>query len=238
MAQWFRRRKFGTLTGAWTSVANLGGIVAAAPLAALLPVIGWRASFAAIGVAVLFAALLGFLVVRNSPTDLGWPALIDPDALVQSAPAGRPLAFSQGFGPVLREPNTWLLGGYAFLLFGTMTMMQGLWAVPYLMDIHGDTQQEAANALTLWAVGLIVGCTTWGYVADHVVKTRKGVVSIGAVVYALLWVLLAVAPAGLPAGVLRLAMFWGGFFASTWIPAYAQLRDAVPLRPSRPPWAR
>jgi hypothetical protein len=75
---------------------------------------------------------------------------------------------------VLREPNTWLLGGYAFLLFGTMTMMQGLWAVPYLMDIHGETQQEAANALTLWAVGLIVGCTTWGYVADHVVKTRKG----------------------------------------------------------------
>jgi MFS family permease len=31
MAQWFRRREFGTLTGAWTSVANLGGIVAAAP---------------------------------------------------------------------------------------------------------------------------------------------------------------------------------------------------------------
>jgi MFS family permease len=95
MAQWFRRREFGTLTGAWTSVANLGGIVAAAPLAALLPVIGWRASFAAIGVAVLFAALLVFLVVRNSPTDLGWPALIDPDAPVQSAPAGRPLAFWQ-----------------------------------------------------------------------------------------------------------------------------------------------
>jgi sugar phosphate permease len=230
MAQWFRRREFGTLTGAWTSAANLGGIVAAAPLAALLPVIGWRASFAAIGVAVLLAALLVVLVVRDSPTDLGWPALVDTDAPVQSDPAGRPLGFWQGFGPVLREPNTWLLGGYAFLLFGTMTMMQGLWAVPYLMDVHGETQQEAANALTFWAVGLIVGCTTWGYLADHVVKTRKGVVSVGAVVYALLWVFLAVAPAGLPDGVLLLAMFWGGFFASTWIPAYAQLRDSVPPR--------
>jgi sugar phosphate permease len=228
MAQWFRRREFGTLTGAWTSVANLGGIAAAAPLAALLPVIGWRASFGAIGFAVLLTALLVFLVVRDSPADLGWPALIDPDAPTSSRTANRPLSFRQGLRLVLREPNTWLLGGYAFLLFGTMTMMQGLWAVPYLMDIHGYTQQKAANALTLWAVGLIAGCTLWGYVADRVVKSRKGVVGIGAAVYALLWVLLAIKPAGLPDGVLLLAMFWGGFFASTWIPAYAQLKDAVP----------
>jgi sugar phosphate permease len=228
MAQWFRRREFGTLTGAWTSVANLGGIAAAAPLAALLPLIGWRASFAAMGVAVLATAVLVSIVVRDSPADLGWPTLFDPDEPIPSARASRPLPFWESLRIVLREPTTWLLGGYAFLLFGTMTMMQGLWAVPYLMDINGYTQQEAANMLTLWGVGLIVGCTLWGYVADRVVKTRKGVICAGAVVYAFLWVLLAVEPAGLPGGVLQLAMFWGGFFASTWIPAYAQLKEAVP----------
>jgi sugar phosphate permease len=228
MAQWFRRREFGTLTGAWTSVANLGGIAAAAPLAALLSLVGWRVSFGAIGVAVLATAVLVSIVVRDSPADLGWPTLIDPDAPIQSAGASRSLSFWESFRIVLREPNTWLLGGYAFLLFGTMTMMQGLWAVPYLMDIYGYTQQKAANMLTLWGVGLIVGCTLWGYVADRVVKTRKGVVCTGALVYAFLWVLLAVKPAGLPDGVLQVAMFWGGFFASTWIPAYAQLKEAVP----------
>ena len=228
IAQWFRRREFGTLTGAWTSVANLGGITAAAPLAALLPLIGWRASFAAIGVAVLATAVLVSIVVRDSPADLGWPALIDPDAPIQSAGASRPVSFWESLGIVLREPNMWLIGGYAFLLFGTMTMMQGLWAVPYLMDIYGYTQQAAANMLTLWGVGLIVGCTLWGYVADRVVKTRKGVVCTGAVVYAFLWVLLAVKPAGLPDGLLQVAMFWGGFFASSWIPAYALLKEAVP----------
>jgi len=41
-------------------------------------------------------------------------------------------------------------------------------------------------------------------------------------------VVLAVKPDGLPSGVLQVAMFWGGFFASTWIPAYAQLKEAVP----------
>jgi hypothetical protein len=44
------------------------------------------------------------------------------------------------------------------------------------MDVYGQTQQQAANHLTLWAVGLIVGCTIWGYVADKIVRTRKGVV--------------------------------------------------------------
>jgi hypothetical protein len=47
-------------------------------------------------------------------------------------------------------------------------------------------------------------------------------------VYALLWVLLALRPVGLPDGLLWVAMFWGGFFASTWIPSYAQLKDSVP----------
>ena len=109
-----------------------------------------------------------------------------------------------------------------------MTMMQGLWAVPYLMDAYGQTQQQAANALTLWAIGLIVGCTLWGYMADKIVGSRKRVVLAGAVVYALLWALLAIRPVGLPVGMLWVAMFWGGFFASTWIPSYAQLKDSVP----------
>ena len=82
--------------------------------------------------------------------------------------------------------------------------------------------------VTVVAIGLIVGCTLWGYLADTIVGSRKRVVLGGAVVYALLWLLLAIRPGGLPDGLLWVAMFWGGFFASTWIPSYAQLKDSVP----------
>ena len=119
-----------------------------------------------------------------------------------------PLRFRETLRIVLRVPNTWLLGGYAFLLFGTMTMMQGLWAVPSLMEANGLARQEAANVLTLWALGLMFGCTLWGYIADRVVKTRKGVICTGAVLYALVWALLAFESEGLPEAVLPLAMFW------------------------------
>ena len=229
MAQWFRSREFGTLTGAWTSVANLGGLTAAAPLMALITLAGWRLSLGGVGLVMLATALLIYVFVRDSPSELGLPSLADIDDLPRPpSETRRPMPLDQGVLVVLREPNTWLLGSYAFLLFGTMTMMQGLWAVPYLMDVYWQSQQQAANALTLWAVGLIVGCTLWGYVADRIVGSRKRVVLVGAVVYALLWALLALRPAGLPVGLLWGAMFWGGFFASTWIPSYAQLKDTVP----------
>jgi sugar phosphate permease len=228
MAQWFRAREFGTLTGAWTSVANLGGLTAAAPLMALIAVAGWRVSFGAIGAVILLTAALIYAFVRNSPAERGLPSLAEIDGVPTPRIASQSLPLGQGILLVLREGNTWLLGGYAFLLFGTMTMMQGLWAVPYLMDVHGWTQQQAANGLTLWAIGLIIGCTLWGYAADKIVGYRKRVVLAGAVVYALLWALLAIRPAGLPVGLLWVAMFWGGFFASTWIPSYAQLKESVP----------
>jgi sugar phosphate permease len=94
--------------------------------------------------------------------------------------------------------------------------------------VYGYRQQEAAAALTLWSVGLIIGCTLWGYMADQVMGTRKGVVVPGAAVYALLWVLLVVYPEGLSPGMVHLALFWGGLFAPTFVPSYAQLKDSVP----------
>jgi sugar phosphate permease len=228
MAKWFRSTEFGTLTGLWTSVANLGALTATAPLMALITLVGWRLSLGSVGLLVLVTAILIYVIVRDSPAERGLPSLADIDDPTRSQVASHAMPLRQGLLVVLGEPNTWLLGGYAFLLFGTMTMMQGLWAVPYLMDAYGQTQQQAANALTLWAIGLIVGCTLWGYVADKIVGSRKAVVLAGAVMYALLWALLALRPAGLPVGLLWVAMFSGGFLASTWIPAYAQLKDSLP----------
>jgi sugar phosphate permease len=225
MTRWFRSSEFGTLTGAWTSVANLGGLTAAGPLAASIALVGWRISLGTVGVTVLVTALLVHIFVRDTPGELKLPASAEIDSGRRAEPTP---SVWQGMLIVLQTPNTWLLGGYAVLLFGTMTMMQGLWAVPYLMDSYGHTQQQAANMLTLWAVGLIAGCTLWGFVAETIVPSRKTVVLMGAVVYGVLWAVLAIWPSGLPLGVRWLAMFWGGFFASTWIPAYAQLKDSVP----------
>jgi sugar phosphate permease len=201
MAQWFRSSEFGTLTGAWTSVTNLGGLTAAGPLAASIALVGWRISLGTVGVAVLVTALLVHIFVRDTHGELKPPASAEIDGGTHGRGAAPTPSVWQGMLTVLQTPTTWLLGGYAVLLFGTMTMMQGLWAVPYLMDSYGHTQQQAANMLTLWAVGLIAGCTLWGFVAETIVPSRKAVVLVGAAVYGVLWAVLAIWPSGLPVGV-------------------------------------
>src|SRR5512136_2743105 len=45
LANWFRPKEFATLTGVVLTVGNAGAVLAAAPLAFLVGLVGWRASF-------------------------------------------------------------------------------------------------------------------------------------------------------------------------------------------------
>ncbi|HSF03232.1 MAG TPA: MFS transporter, partial [Solirubrobacterales bacterium] len=57
-AEWFRPDEFATVSGLSQTVGNLGGLVAASPLALLVEAIGWRRSFVLIGVVTCFLGLL------------------------------------------------------------------------------------------------------------------------------------------------------------------------------------
>jgi sugar phosphate permease len=123
--QWFRSPEFGTLTGAWTSVANLDGLTVAAPLMVLITLAGWRLSLGGVGLVLLVTAVLMYVFVRDSPSGRRLPSLADIDGLPQPPGAGQSTPLGLGVLVVLREPSAWPLGSYAFLLFGTMTMRKG-----------------------------------------------------------------------------------------------------------------
>jgi len=227
MTQWFRPRAFSFLTGVWTSIGNLGSIAAATPLALLIAQVGWRDSFGLIGLLTGGLALLVWAFLRGRPSDLGLPSMAEIDGR-PPAPPSPPMPLAHALRSLLANRTAWLLCGYGFTLFGTMTMMQGFFAVPYLMDVHGLAKREVADCLTLWAAGLIAGCLVWGYAASRFAESAKQIVLWGAVAYGALWLALALWPAALPFGLLSLAMFWGGFFVASWIPCYAMLRDRIP----------
>ena len=212
-SRWFRADEFGSVTGAFSAIGNLGGLTAAGPLAAAITELGWRASFMVLAVLTAGVAIAVWLIVRDAP----------PGAPVERGET----SVLAGAGTVLRHRNTWLLGLYAFVTLGILASMQGLWTVPYLRDVYGMSRQGAANVLTLWAVGLIVALPLCGYLADRVVRSRRRVLLAAAVLHAAMWALLAWRPAELPLPLVVGLILWGGLTNGCWIPAYAQLKDSL-----------
>lgn len=227
ISRWFREDEFSPVIGLFVAVGNLGGLAAAAPLAMLLALSGWRGSFLMVAALTAVVAALCWLGVRDDPREVGLPTPAEMDG---RPPAGDGAAMSlrAGIGEVLCNRNIWLLGIYAFLNMGSLAAMQGLWTVPYLRDVYHLPKLEASNMLTMWALGLTIGGPIWGYLADKVFRTRRKVVLGGLLLYIVPWVALVVWPAGLPPWLFYGMFLWAGTTNGSWVPVYGQLKSTVP----------
>jgi sugar phosphate permease len=75
--------------------------------------------------------------------------------------------------PILRNANFWKLGLLAIAGQGVFMSLQGLWIAPWLKDVVGLGRDEIGSHLLAIALGMIVGATLWGSVADWL--SRRGV---------------------------------------------------------------
>jgi len=140
---WFRDSEFGTISGLVMVIGNLGAISSATPLAWLVGVTSWRNVFVAVGVSSLAGAVLTWLLVRDRPREAGLPSMRELDGRLDHAPnVGR---WWEGLWVVVRNPATWP-GFFVNLgLAGAYLSFAGLWAGPYLMQVHGMTRARAAR---------------------------------------------------------------------------------------------
>ncbi len=74
-SQWYRVDEFAVMTGLILTIGGLGALSAALPLTYLVLWIGWRAAFVSIGVLSLVLGIACWLILRDRPEDLGWPAV-------------------------------------------------------------------------------------------------------------------------------------------------------------------
>ena len=152
LAEWFTVREFSRMTAILMAVGALGTFSAASPLAALSGWIGWRMSFAAVGVLSLVLALMVWVFVRDRPEHLGWPQVTDTRGAGSAA-----IGLAQGVRQVLTQIPFWVIGAWFFFGAATMFSFGGLWGGPYMQHVHGLSKSEAGQILSLWAVGTILG---------------------------------------------------------------------------------
>ena len=184
IAVWFEENRFATMVGICMLVGNLGSVLAGAPLSAMAQATGWRGVFIGVGVVSLVLGLLCWLIVRDSPqaaSNAGKTNTPRPH-FDRTAVLGSLLA-------VIRNRHTWPAAVVNTGMAGSFFTFAGLWATPYLMQVHGMERSVAANHLSLWFGGFAVGCLFIGGLSDRLGK-RKPVVITVSHLYVAIWLIL------------------------------------------------
>ena len=180
-AVWFPANRFATLNGVTMFAGNTGAVVAGAPLAWLVTQTSWRNVF--IGLAALSIALgvATWLKVRDRPQDLGF-APVNSIA----ASSGAPSHWTRALGKVLANPATWPGFFVNAGIGGSYLAFAGLWAVPFLVEVHGMTRVTAAEHASLLLLGVAFGSVAIGTLSDRL-GSRRGLMRACTALYALSW---------------------------------------------------
>ena len=191
-SRWFRANEFASLTGILLAVSGLGGLAAALPLTYMVLFMGWRMSFIVLAIFSLFLALICWVVVRDRPEDKGWPPVyvdVARSDYIGSEPQADMGTFKR-LGIIFRNFNFWMITAALFFSGGITLTFQGLWAVPYLIDVYGLSRAKAGALLMLMPFGFTVGAPLFGLLIGRFALNRKMAI-VGCTVLSLLsWTIL------------------------------------------------
>ncbi|NMH95779.1 MFS transporter [Pseudonocardia acidicola] len=190
---WFPPRQVPTMTQMTGLLGQLGQVLSAVPLAALLHGPGWTPAFLSAAGVGLLAAIAVTAVFRNRPPGAAAaPATPSPREIVD----GLRLAWT--------EPGT-RLGMFSHMgtQFSGMVFAL-LWGVPYLVAGQGLSATTASVLLTVFvAVGVVAGPLFGEFTARHPMRRSWLVIAVIAVT-AVCWTVVLVIPPPVPAWLLVL----------------------------------
>ncbi len=214
IASWFREREFGTYTGLLMFIGNLGGILAAWPLAWVTQYVSWRAVFAGAGVISLLLAGATWRWVRDSPAQAGLAPGRESREERSPAKAG----WREALLRVARNRWTWVCFAAQFGVVSSYLSFSGLWGIPYLSEGRGMVRGLATLHVTLMILGLAIGALVSGVVSDRI-GARAPVMRAMFALFLACWVPLAAGwtlPAGLSLASFLLLGFGAGGLSVTW----------------------
>ncbi|MDO8789593.1 MAG: MFS transporter [Sulfuritalea sp.] len=140
-SQWFGVERQASLNAAIMAAGGLGALTASTPLSWAIPQFGWRTVFVALTVAGI-AAAAGIFSTPEKPGS------------TRPEPMRSQIA---GLGEVLASGVFWRYAPLSTLNIGGLMALQGLWAVPWLMNFSGLSRSAAATHLLLMGGGMLAG---------------------------------------------------------------------------------
>jgi len=197
----------------------MGIVAATTPLVLWAQALGWRTTFLLVGLFHL-AVTLTFVFAFRDRQGSGRQA---------PAPAGSNRRdHLGGLRLALRDRQVWLISGSAFIRYGILAAVQGLWAGPYLMDVMGYSPVTAGNLLFLLTLGVVIGNPVSGFLSDRIFRKRKGIMVVALAGLSLVLTALALVPVGAPLWLVAVLFSAFGIFAGTGGIPYAHLKELTP----------
>ncbi len=225
---WFSVRRTPLMTQLTGSVGQLGQVLSAIPLVALLHGHGWTPSFLSVGAVGVVAAVATMVVVRDVPAGTRPEAASATAAALLASPAGRrePGALRH----VLREPAVRLGFWMHFVGQFSTHVITLMWGFAFFVEGQGRSPAQASVLLTLTVVaavvaGPVLGATS-GRWPHRRVRTSVGV----AALTGLAWAAVLVPAVPVPFPVLMAFAGVVGIGGPTSLLAFDVARDAVPAR--------
>lgn len=141
-SQWLPPVRLAGMTGLIMAAGALGALTASVPVELALPLLSWRGVF---WVVAALSGLVAALIFFTTP-DREEPA---HGETLRGALGGAAQVFA--------ARPLWQMAGHAAFFTGGFMAVQGLWAVPWMMQAGGLDRLQAADHLFLLGLGMLAG---------------------------------------------------------------------------------
>jgi MFS family permease len=167
MGRMYSAKRFALLCSWLIGLGSAGNLLAASPLSWAATEIGWRNAMAAMAMVTLIATIILFFTLR------------DPQKSEHSHQDG----FFRGIWTILCIRSLWPILPLTAISYALLLAERGLWAGPYLSNVHGLGPVERGNGLLIMAAAMSLGAMIYGPL-DHWLGTNKWIVATGTAITA------------------------------------------------------
>jgi MFS family permease len=209
-SRWFEPKQLALATGVLVTMAMLGGMLAQAPLTALIQHLGWRHALwvdAAVGCGIL---LLMLLLIHDNPHH--------PTCAKSQKAQLKEEGLMHNIMLALRNPQNWLAAVYTCTLNLPIFILGALWGSLFLQQSLHFSALQAASLCGLIYTGTLVGSPLAGALSDRL-QRRKIPMIVGSLL-SLAVVACILDLHGLHYGTLAFLFFMLGFVTSAQVISY------------------
>ncbi len=235
LAVWFRRNEFATSTGILLIVGNAGAIAAATPMVVMMDTLGIEMTYIVLAIITAVIALLSWFLVRNHPSEKGYPSLED----IVYEETGKPMEESTsarvGTIEALKVTFTsgmkfWPLALWFFIIYGCLMFWQASQCGSYYTNVYGWDAGSAGWMVTMVGVGMAAGSMIGGTLSDKVLHSRKKVLIFSTLTFTAMWAVIYFTAGEINDFNTQLVInLLFGFFSGPLTVCFAQIKELFPI---------